>query len=250
MERAESSWSSTSDRAEHAAGAGRPLGCRRRSEQPPGEPGLMEQALPVLRAVARTLWRRWGGRHDLDELASLGGEALVPLVRAYDPERSPLVPFLHRRLDWAIRDALRRESHSRTHAFRREALAVADGAARVDSSEMELGGEGVAWATDEEPTPSVGRETGPGVVVPAGDMAEAREPRDDPEQVAARAREHERLRRAVAALPRRERELVEGHYFGGGRFDHVAADLGISKSWASRLHARALDRLARDLSAA
>ena len=33
------------------------------------------------------------------------------------------------------------------------------------------------------------------------------------------------------------------------RFDEVAADLGLSKSWASRLHAKAIGRLAKRLKA-
>ena len=33
---------------------------------------------------------------------------------------------------------------------------------------------------------------------------------------------------------------MERHYYGGEPFDVIAADLGISKSWASRLHERAI----------
>jgi DNA-directed RNA polymerase specialized sigma24 family protein len=51
----------------------------------------------------------------------------------------------------------------------------------------------------------------------------------------------------VQELPRRERLLVIGHYFHERRFDRVAEELGISKSWASRLHRRALRRLHRRL---
>jgi RNA polymerase sigma factor for flagellar operon FliA len=51
------------------------------------------------------------------------------------------------------------------------------------------------------------------------------------------------LSRQVDELPDDERELVRRHYFEGERFDHVARDLGLSKSWASRLHTRAIGRL-------
>ena len=57
------------------------------------------------------------------------------------------------------------------------------------------------------------------------------------------AAEAARVRTAVAELPEQERTLVERHYFGGERFDKVAAELGLSKSWASRLHTRAVARL-------
>ena len=37
--------------------------------------------------------------------------------------------------------------------------------------------------------------------------------------------------------------MIEGHYFQGKRFDSLSAELGISKSWGSRVHAHALDLL-------
>ena len=49
-----------------------------------------------------------------------------------------------------------------------------------------------------------------------------------------------RLRTAIRRLPPRERKLVEGYYFEDRPFQEVAAELGVSKSWASRLHTRAL----------
>jgi len=41
--------------------------------------------------------------------------------------------------------------------------------------------------------------------------------------------------------------LIRRHYLEGERFDHVAAELGLSKSWASRLHTRAIGRLTKRL---
>jgi RNA polymerase sigma factor for flagellar operon FliA len=41
--------------------------------------------------------------------------------------------------------------------------------------------------------------------------------------------------------------LVERHYFGGATLDEAARALGLSKSWGSRLHARAIEQMAREL---
>ena len=76
--------------------------------------------------------------------------------------------------------------------------------------------------------------------------AEAQSPEDE----AARSELAAQVRMRVSALPERERALVERHYFGDEPFDRIAQDLGISKSWASRLHERAISQLARDLRAA
>jgi RNA polymerase sigma factor for flagellar operon FliA len=56
-----------------------------------------------------------------------------------------------------------------------------------------------------------------------------------------------RVRAAIDGLPDQERELVRRHYFEGERFDHVSASLGLSKSWGSRLHTRAIQRIGAEL---
>ena len=68
-------------------------------------------------------------------------------------------------------------------------------------------------------------------------------PGETPEAALLSREMKERVRAVVPSLPDRERQLIEGFYFQGRRFDHVAEELGISKSWASRLHHKALARL-------
>jgi RNA polymerase sigma factor FliA len=48
---------------------------------------------------------------------------------------------------------------------------------------------------------------------------------------------------AIESLPERERELLRKHYWEGKNLLEAGKDLGISKSWASRMHAQAVDRL-------
>jgi RNA polymerase sigma factor for flagellar operon FliA len=52
-----------------------------------------------------------------------------------------------------------------------------------------------------------------------------------------------RLRKALRELPDKERELVTKHYYEGKNLLEAGAELGISKSWASRLHAQAVEKL-------
>jgi RNA polymerase sigma factor FliA len=49
-----------------------------------------------------------------------------------------------------------------------------------------------------------------------------------------------RLGEALARLPRRERELMELHYFGGLPLSQIAARMGVHRSWCTRLHQQAL----------
>jgi RNA polymerase sigma factor for flagellar operon FliA len=64
-----------------------------------------------------------------------------------------------------------------------------------------------------------------------------------PDVQLARARQRARLAAALAALPAREAELLQKHYVEGKTLLDAGAELGLSKSWASRLHARAIDQL-------
>ena len=65
----------------------------------------------------------------------------------------------------------------------------------------------------------------------------------DPEELISRAEESDVLQRAVARLPRQERELLTLHYFAGRELQDAGASLGLSKPATSRLHSAALETL-------
>lgn len=51
------------------------------------------------------------------------------------------------------------------------------------------------------------------------------------------------MKDAIESLPDKERKLVKMYYFQNKTLEEVGVDLGLSKSWVSRLHARAIDLL-------
>jgi RNA polymerase sigma factor for flagellar operon FliA len=57
----------------------------------------------------------------------------------------------------------------------------------------------------------------------------------------------QKLVEVVDALPSQNRQLIRAVYFDGFTLQQAADRLGISKSWASRLHAKTLEQLARSL---
>ena len=57
-----------------------------------------------------------------------------------------------------------------------------------------------------------------------------------------------RVRAAIQRLPARERQLMELYYFAGKNLEEAGAEMGLSKSWACRLHARAIHLLREALS--
>lgn len=72
-------------------------------------------------------------------------------------------------------------------------------------------------------------------------------PAETPEDHLANAEIHEALRASVARLSSRERRMVERMYFDDESMPRVSAELGVSVSWASRIHARAVAKLGGEL---
>lgn len=71
--------------------------------------------------------------------------------------------------------------------------------------------------------------------------AEAGSP--DPDEKMRTAQLGAKLQAAIDALPDKERALMTKHYWEGKNLLEAGAELGISRSWASRLHAQAVERL-------
>ncbi|WP_437837532.1 sigma-70 family RNA polymerase sigma factor [Sorangium sp. So ce1153] len=217
------------------------------------EDRLIAEGLELLHLVARRIARRLGRRIPVEDLVALGHPALLEVARTYDPARSTFEAYAKRKIRWAIFDGIRRETRWRSAAARASALAAsarfAEGRGADDDADVP--------ATQEAYAARLGgllaghaAAMALGLVSAHGDVAAVPDAADSPEECASRAQLARFVRDAVRELPERERALVERHYFDGERFDQIAQDLGISKSWASRLHSQAIERLGERLRAA
>jgi RNA polymerase sigma factor for flagellar operon FliA len=213
----------------------------------------VREGLPVLEFVARRLAKRLGGDVPLDDLMALGHPALLEVARTFDPNRSKFSTFAALKVKWAILDGLRREAmFGRCAAARAIALAAS---ARFGEGLAELqGGEDRELATEEVYQSRLrslleghAAALALGLVTPERDPDAIAAGAETPEESASRAELKRAVASAVRGLPERELALIERHYFGGEAFDSIARDLGISKSWASRLHASAIRSLATSL---
>ena len=83
------------------------------------------------------------------------------------------------------------------------------------------------------------------VAVTAEDAAQGA---GSPEEALLHEERLKRMRSALKTLPERERHMIEGHYMHGKQLDTLSSELGISKSWGSRVHAHGLDLLRKALS--
>jgi RNA polymerase sigma factor for flagellar operon FliA len=212
----------------------------------------VEEGLSLVDIIARQMVRQLPGSVELDELISLGREGLLSAAQTFDPSLGvPFRRWANIRVRGAILDGVRatarlpRRLHKRLQAFEagdRVAEAMHEEDAALPPADPERADERLGVYLS-------GIATGMAMGL-IGAHEEAEEPDDkgaSPEELLARRQLFAQIRELMTKLPDAERQLLERHYFGGTNFDEVAKDLGLSKSWASRLHARGIEAITRGL---
>jgi RNA polymerase sigma factor for flagellar operon FliA len=227
------------------------------SSDPPEVLERFHAELELVNVLARQVARAVGRPEELDELVAYGRMGLLDAARRFDASRGvPFRAYASYRVRGAVLDGVRKQARLPRGLHQR--LNALDAGRRH--------GEGLLEDVQVPPPPGSDRAqaeqalsdhlSGMATAMALGLVVEpvyengevgGRSQADDPEQALARAELVDLVERAVEELPEPERELVRRHYFGGERFDHVAAELGLSKSWASRLHTRAVGRLTKRL---
>jgi RNA polymerase sigma factor for flagellar operon FliA len=191
----------------------------------------------------------------LDDLIGYGELGLAEAARDFDPDRGvQFATFAYYRIRGAIYDGLSKMTWP-TRAQLGRWLYQRNAA---DVLELEAGsGEPADYTLDEHAT-RLGRVTQQlFVAYLASNMADEDGERPElaiedesalpPAEVAAQRENCLMLRELIKALPADAHQLIYNMYFEGQNLSEAAEKLGISKSWASRLHARTLDRLAGSL---
>ncbi len=215
------------------------------------EEEFIEEYRGLVRSIAMKVRARYDLEVDLDDLMADGLTGLVEAKSRFDPDKGvQFNTFAYYRIRGAILDGIRKNSFMPRRAY--EQLRAAEAALGIGESLGEQraadpqGRKDVAKCA-EALHATISRLTASFVIASVGqDDAE----QESPEDSLLKGESAGRVRAALAELPERERALIEGHYLKGRRFDLVAEELGISKSWASRLHTKALDRLRKILSSA
>lgn len=196
----------------------------------PGEE-LIAQHQKMVLGLASRLRRELSLSGDLDDLVAFGFGGLLEAHRRFDPSRGVrFQTFAYHRVRGAMLDGVRRMADlpRRAHERRRAEAGRAPTAAptQLDKAFTRIS----AQLTGSTPVQgSYGEES--------------------PEAAVLRNESIERLLAALSRLSARERVLVRGHYLEGRSLEALAAELGVSKSWASRIHTHALRSLRAALEA-
>jgi RNA polymerase sigma factor for flagellar operon FliA len=210
----------------------------------------VREGLPIAESVARRMHHKLGGLLGADELLDIAQPALLDAARTHDPQRAPFGPYLVMKLKWAMLEEARKLKRKQRVAARAAACLALERLADAEESDPPAPeaptteAEDQARLTDFLAQRAAAMTVG---LVSVRDVDGCSAEDQSPEERLAAMELRRIVQEAIQRLPDRQRALVERHYFGGENFDVIAADLGLSKSWASRLHAKAMESLAGTL---
>jgi len=213
----------------------------------PEEQELVTDHLALVHSIARKVKAQLPQFVDYEELVSNGQEGLIQAARRYDPERGvAFATFAYYRIRGAIFDSIRRtgpmvrvgsrlrfeEKADRYLEQQAQEPQPANGVAAAERLSKVVSDLTMAYVLTSD---RVGERADPSIPNPS-DVAEAHE------GIAL-------IRERLANLPEKERELIRLMYFEDLPMQEAGRRLGMSKGWASRLHARALAKLRKEIEA-
>jgi RNA polymerase sigma factor for flagellar operon FliA len=203
---------------------------------------ILEKYGPYVRSLAAQVRKQFGGQFDMEELVAWGQVGLLEASERFDPKvGANFLTFAHYRIKGAIYDGLRKMGvlkggpavSDRANAFLGN-LADRDsrggmGGLEADVNEISAAVTGLAMVF------ATSLEAGDG-----GQISDDSLPADERIELEQMRR---RVRAAIDKLTEKEKKLLQGYYFQNKTLEEAGAEIGQSKSWASRLHARAVERL-------
>jgi RNA polymerase sigma factor for flagellar operon FliA len=207
----------------------------------------------LVRSLARKVHAGLPRRIELDDLVSFGQVGLAEAARDFDPQRgNSFTTYAYYRIRGAIFDGLGKMAwFGRADHARLRFESSANNALELASGESESGNvQGdIRWlkqvggtlamaylcsqASDEETDAAASLEDHS---IPA------------PPTAVIQQETFRKLRELIDELPADAAALIRATYFEGLTLKEAGERIGISKAWASRLHARTLERLGRALS--
>ena len=212
----------------------------------------VRKGLPLVDVICQRVRNQYGVTVRLDDLVSHGREGLLAAARSFDERRGiPFTRWANIRVRGAVIDGVRvsgwlpRSVYQRMRAatakLREEFLGEDETAAenRTPEEADRWLGEYLANAATAIAL-SLGRSASEG-------HREHVDVSPSAEEQLVQGELWRAIRRAMSELPDAERTLVEHLYVEGETLEQAAAELGVSKSWASRLHWRAVRAIKRSL---
>lgn len=216
---------------------------------------LVEKHLPLVQGIARKVKRTLGAAIEVEDLVGYGSKGLVEAAERFDGRAGvAFTTFAYYRIRGAMYDGIRamgwysRADYARYRAEERanqylQNQADREGAARAQNPDAA----GSARPDAAQTLASVAEALSGVATVHITSLEAASRVADEslpaPDANVDTVRLSRRLREALGTLPAKERQLMELYYFADKNLVEAGAEMGLSKSWACRLHARAVDLL-------
>lgn len=211
---------------------------------------LIEQHRSFVQALAKEIFQSLVVRVDMSELVAYGHVGLVEAAGRYDPRRGVSFPtFAYYRIKGAIYDGLREMGFHSRSAFRRLRFAAGSNDLLQTTADDELADvAGSAQSIDDEID---GVQSIIDALIPVfllsldstQQMPQLTAPGPSAVTTTEQNELGKMLRAVVAELPEEYRQVIEEIYFIDQSMTEVAAKLGVTRSWISRLHSRAVKHL-------
>jgi len=221
---------------------------------------LLLAMAPLVKQVASEMRHRLPAHVEMDDLVSAGTLGLVDALRKFDPSRKvKLESYARHRIKGGILDALRsldpatRDMRRRTRRVEETYHLLEATLGRPVKDEEIAQALGISlkawhrWAREIHALPSGGwrrRETASAVRMrPVKEEGGVAVSQADPFDLCYRREQRDLLKRELARLPQRERQILTLYYQQDLTMRQIAARLNVDESRISQLHAEALRRL-------
>lgn len=214
---------------------------------------LVEGHLELARRAARMIYPRVKAHVDFEELVALGNAGLAEAAQRFDPARgASFSTFAWYRVQGAIVDGLRKASNLPRRVWAQIVALRAASEYLEHQTERDAGAaqRNAPEKTRADALAATKQALSAIKTMYVTSLEALRDVGFDPADQASSPAEHvelrglaSKLRAALDTLSEKERALVTKHYYEGKNLLEAGAELGISKSWASRMHAQAVDKL-------
>ncbi|MCL2178402.1 MAG: sigma-70 family RNA polymerase sigma factor [Proteobacteria bacterium] len=204
---------------------------------------LLEKYGPYVKSIAAGICRQFRFQVELDELMAYGQMGLLEAAERFEPSiGANFLTFAHYRVKGAIFDGLRKMGFL-SGVELSASVAERANAYLSNLSDRDAGGYNSFAEDIGEISSAVS-----GLAIIYATSLEAAESLQVVERFS--AEEHleleqtkKRIRKAMGMLSEKERRVLQVYYFDSKTLEEAGAEIGQSKSWASRLHARAIEKL-------
>jgi len=229
-------------------------GCEiQRPADPPIVLARVRKGLPLVDVICQRVHNQYGVSVRLEDLVSRGREGLLAAARSFDTRLGvSFRRWANIRVRGAVIDGMRVSAGLPRSVYQRMRAAEAATRAEKVSSEDETAAE--HWTPEDADRWLAEYLAGAATAIALGLGRSALDAEDGLVDRAPGAEERllegelwTAIRDAMSELPHLERALLERLYFEGESLEEAAAQLGVSKSWASRLHSRAVRAVTRSL---